>query len=339
MFDPLLELQNGSAALWFQLVGVNQYNHPGLSALSYAAADCSGLVDVLRDATESFPHRHFFVYHDHASQSPPLNAPQGSVAGTPSCRRVVESLNQMTSQAKKEDTIMFYFSGHGFLEDATEKLYLCFPETDLARLSETALDIQVLLKRMKDSKAERQVLVLDACHSGGAISEGSFRGKGAIALARSEQPVEEPADIPELNIAPKLQEVLEQDSVRRSKQDVCYLLSSDVDQLSWELRDVQHGAFTYCLMNGIRSTGVADEQGRIEVSRLYEHVRNQTRQIVHERSGRLQTPYLLRRGSRDIVIGFQDPAKMENLSQLPLSRRKEHYELVFRQYLAHDYPT
>lgn len=336
--DALQVLLSGDATLWMQLIGVNRYQHPGLPNLNYAVPDCREFANALHEATTAFPSRQFFIHHDQSNQASLADA--FVVSTPPNLSHVQQSLQHLVDAPKPQDTLVFYFSGHGMLEDDTGKLYLCFPETDIHRLAETAFSIQDLLYHLKTSRAGRQVVILDACHSGGVISEQNFGSKGVLAAPRSS--VEPEPMPPTPDFLPRLQEALEQDAVHRRRQDVCYFLSCEADQLSWELAgNIGHGAFTYCLMQGIRSARVADSQGRIEVNRLSDYVKSETYKIVQQQKNRPQNPFWMRRGSRDIVIGFRDPQALsqDQVPDMTPRQRRERYEEMLNRYLRQQYPT
>jgi hypothetical protein len=64
----------------------------------------------------------------------------------------------------KNDTILFYYSGHGFLWG--NELCLASRETKIARLNATSIEAEKVLKYLQGSFAKRRVLILDCCHSG-----------------------------------------------------------------------------------------------------------------------------------------------------------------------------
>ncbi|MFF0097673.1 caspase domain-containing protein [Streptomyces canus] len=83
---------------------------------------------------------------------------------------VVGAVRQAAAEAG--DTLIVYFAGHG-LVDAQDQLVLALPHTEFGRV-ETGLPYdwvrQVLLL---DSRAERQVVILDCCYSGLALGRMS----------------------------------------------------------------------------------------------------------------------------------------------------------------------
>ncbi|NES22995.1 MAG: hypothetical protein F6K41_29765 [Symploca sp. SIO3E6] len=154
--ETLNQLKAGSAKLWMLLVGVNQYQKPW-NSLDYAVADCQGLKEALEKATEQFKNREFLVHHDGANLPPRLD-------------NVLESLQQIASKANSLDVILFYFAGHGKIEKGSQEPFLCLADTQPGNLFNTGLALDEVLQQFRDCSACKQLVLLDACHSGGIIS-------------------------------------------------------------------------------------------------------------------------------------------------------------------------
>lgn len=165
--------QTSTAKLWLLMVGVNEYQDEQLPALNYSAFDCQGLAEALANATGQFPHKEVKIFHDFAPQHPSLE-------------NVRYSLQQITTTAKPQDTILFYFSGHGIVEANTRQAILCLADTQKSNLLNTGLKLQELLQSLANCAAQNQLVWLDACHSGGMtlrktiITETSVESHTAI---------------------------------------------------------------------------------------------------------------------------------------------------------------
>lgn len=278
------------AKLWLFLVGVNQYqDQKSLPSLQYSALDCQGLGEALTEATETFPAREIIVHHDFANQKPTVT-------------QVRNTLNYIVNTAQPQDTILFYFSGHGILEASTQKVVLCLTDTYTDKLLETGLPLQELLQCLGQCAASQQLVWLDACHSGGMTLRGT---EGAI--------------LP--NPTTQLVQVLRKKAAQ--SQGFYALLSCDQTQQSWEFPELGHGVFTYYLMRGLRGEA-ADSVGIIEADALYQYVYHQTlryidktnqqiRLINQQKSSRgerqlnseypLQTPKRIVEGFGKVILG------------------------------------
>lgn len=284
------------AKLWILLVGVNQYqDRENLASLQYSALDCQGLGEALKEATASFANKEVIIHHDFISQRPQL-------------KEVQQSIQHIVGAAGKDDTILFYFSGHGILETKTQQVALCLADTDTQQLLTTGLLLNSLLQQLSSCAASQQLVWLDACHSGGM----TLRGTAALAEPSSQ-----------------LIEVLRHKAAQ--SQGFYALLSCDRTQQSWEFPELGHGVFTYYLMRGLRGEA-ADSQGIIEADALYQYVYHQTlryidktnqqiRLINQQKSSRgesklqsefpLQTPKRIVEGFGKVVLGKQTARNLE----------------------------
>jgi WD40 repeat protein/uncharacterized caspase-like protein/energy-coupling factor transporter ATP-binding protein EcfA2 len=284
------------AKLWILLVGVNEYeDRQHLASLQYSALDCQGLGEALKEATASFTNKEVIIHHDFVSQPPQLEAVQRSV------QHIIKS-------ARKDDTILFYFSGHGILETKTQQVVLCLANTNTQKLLATGLPLNDLLKKLSNCAASQQLVWLDACHSGGMTLRGTVS-------------LNDPSS--------QLVETLRHKAAE--SQGFYALLSCDQTQQSWEFPELGHGVFTYYLMRGLRGEA-ADAQGTIEADALYQYVYHQTlryidktnqqiRLINQQKSSRgenklqsefpLQTPKRIVEGFGKVILGKQSACNLD----------------------------
>lgn len=291
-------LESGEAKLWVVLVGVNHYADAQLSNLAYPALDCQGLGDALATATAAFPQKSIVLHHDH---------PQAS-GSSPDLGEVRTSLQRIVEQAQPQDTLLFYFSGHGVVDLPTQQTFLCLANTRKEQLLQTGLPVQELLTTLAESAARQQLVWLDACHSGGMSMQLGSKD-------------ETPERLP--NPTPQLMALLRQ---RAAQSKGFYaLLSCDQNQQSWEFPELEHGVFTYYLIQGLLGEA-ADDDGVIEADALYKYVYYQTlhyidkvnqqlRLINQQKRGRgetqldaeypQQTPKRIVEGVGELVLGLQ----------------------------------
>ena len=295
---PQATTKSKTAKLWILLVGVNQYqDKKNLPSLQYSALDCQGLGEALKEATASFPAKEVIIHHDFVSQRPYI-------------AEIQQSIQHIITAASSEDTILFYFSGHGILEPNTQQVVLCLADTNTNKLLTTGLPLNTLLKQLSNCAASQQLVWLDACHSGGM----TLRGTSKISLP---------------NPSSQLVEVLRHKAAE--SKGFYALLSCDQTQQSWEFPELGHGVFTYYLMRGLRGEA-ADSQGIIEADALYQYVYHQTlryidktnqqiRLINQQKSSRgerrlqsefpLQTPKRIVEGFGKVVLGKRSLCNLE----------------------------
>ncbi|MEO1637099.1 MAG: caspase family protein, partial [Cyanobacteria bacterium J06631_9] len=152
---------------------MNHYQDSHLPNLQYSAVDCQGLSEALITATAAFSEKEIFVHHD-------------TTVARPTLETVLFSLAHIVSQAKKQDTILFYFSGHGFQEPQKQQAVLCFTDTQKENLLSTGLPLEQLLDSLSRCQAGQQLVWLDACHSGGM----TLRGTGSFSKESKREKLE-----------------------------------------------------------------------------------------------------------------------------------------------------
>lgn len=287
-------LQSGAAKLWVLLVGVNHYDDENLLTLRFPAPDCQGLGQALKEATQAFPRRELCIHHDFAEHLPTLE-------------QVRQSLKRITAAAQPQDTVLFYFSGHGLIDAGSGQAVLCLRDTWQDYLMESGLAVPELLQLLGQSPARQQLVWLDACHSGGMTLWG--------AKDANHQPGPDPV--------PQLVALLRQRAAQG--RGFYALLSCDFDQRSWEFPELGHGVFTYYLMRGLRGEA-ADDQGVVDADNLYKYVYHQTlryidranqqiRLVNQQKRSRgdaafqseypLQTPKRIVEGMGELILGLQ----------------------------------
>ena len=99
----------------------------------------------------------------------PTNCRQLLGPATP--RAVSEAL--IAAAERAEDTLLFYFAGHGIRSTATGELFLSLHDTDPANLPFTAVryaDLRAILTDRAAYPARRRIVILDCCFAGTAIT-------------------------------------------------------------------------------------------------------------------------------------------------------------------------
>lgn len=176
-----------------------------------------------------------------------------AVLPNPTRQEMEEAIETLFANCKKEDLVLFYFSGHG-ITDEKGKLYLVMPQTRKERgnlIKATAVAATVLHDNMDNSRSKRQVLILDSCFSG-AIAEG-LTGKSA----------ESKVDIQK----------------ELGGEGRAILTSSNAVQKSFHIKGYNLSIYTHYLIDGIQ-TGAANQDGDnyISVDELHEYAKKKLEQ-------------------------------------------------------------
>jgi tetratricopeptide (TPR) repeat protein len=162
---------------------------------------------------------------------------------------VRRAISEFYSRKSRDDLLLLYFSGHGVL-DERGRLYLAVKDTDHGLLSGTAVPASFIADEMDNSRSQRQVLILDCCHSG-AFARGTKGSPGLTVGTAS--------------------------SFEGTGFGRVVLTATDATQYAWEgervIGDAENSLFTHYLVRGLQS-GEADanRDGQITIDELYDYV-------------------------------------------------------------------
>ncbi len=98
-----------------------------------------------------------------------------TVLKNPQRQEMVDAIHKFFSNRKPDDLLLFYFSGHGMMDEDGYKLHLANSGTYTNQNSRvyapSALEAAYLHQRLNYSKSKRLVLILDCCYSGAFAKE------------------------------------------------------------------------------------------------------------------------------------------------------------------------
>lgn len=224
------------------VVGINQYKDKGIIPLNFAENDATSFANFLKNDKNS-PIR---------SADNVLLLTGKNASGLNIRKAIYKHL--VNKAVQKEDTVIFYFAGHGYSQ--SNSCYLAGYDTEPTALKATALSQENLQECWKDIRAERKLLLVDACHSGGlqgvrsgnSVSNMSMGGKGSIMIAAS-----------------------------RAKQQSC------------ESAKLKHGVFTHALLKGWKGGADSSKDGRITARELIRYLEQEV-PAQAKRLGKEQNP-------------------------------------------------
>ena len=147
------------------------------------------------------------------------------------------------------DTLWFYFSGHGMSFEGQD--YLLPIDGNPRLITNSAIRITHITERLRRSGADNIVLFIDACRSTGQKS-------GGLGIGEEKQ------------------------------QGVITFYSCSPSQVSYEIEDIQQGAFTHVLLNGLKIQG---ESNCATVERLSKYLRDQVPKLTLNYKKYNQIPY------------------------------------------------
>ncbi len=145
---------------------------------------------------------------------------------------------------KPEDTLFFYFSGHGYLDRNTGRIYLSTSEIHPQHPESRGIPFDELTTYLNLSNSERIMAVLDCCYSGALEVHGG--GRGAEDEYMKVEKGEEIASLANTNMARTIERLV------KSGQGKCVLASSLEEQRSFGMKDQPYSLFTYFLIQGLK---------------------------------------------------------------------------------------
>ncbi len=175
-------------------------------------------------------------------------------------------------QPGPEDTILVYFTGHGF-RDANGKMYLAPLDCNPDDLVKTGIAVEWFRQQIADCKAKFKLLILDSCHAGSEKGEGDEKSLVAKDLGEPFKDIE----------------------------GVVTLASSTAKEKSQIWEQKQQSLFSYWLNQALRGHADENSDGKIDIDELYKYVYRNVTRTAKARHPLPQTPVrIVRSGTPDV---------------------------------------
>jgi uncharacterized caspase-like protein len=237
--------------IWAVVVGINDY--PRLPKLKYAVNDAEAFYRLLVEDNR-IPRENVTLLTNEQATLVNLRSTLGT---------------RIKNAARENDMVIIFFAGHGATErdsaspdgDGLEK-YLLPVDTDPADLYTTAMPMVEVARILNRIRSERIVFIADACYSGASggrtVNVSGMRaniGDGYL------------------------------DRVVGGRGKVI-ITASSANEVSVEKDELQHGVFTYYLIDGLKGKADWDRDGMVTVDEAYRYVYEQ----VPKATGQEQHP-------------------------------------------------
>jgi len=169
----------------------------------------------------------------------------------------------------EDDLLLFFFSGHGMIGKEDGKDYLLPIDATLYNLKETAIRVEDIATELKRTGCKNIVMFIDACR------EDMAGAKGVASIGDNSA-----------------------ESAKRA--GIVTFFSCNPRDKSYEIEELQHGAFTYCILDAI-AKGEANT-----VSALESYLRRQVPVVNARYNKPAQQPYAIIEpvGKGDLAIFF-----------------------------------
>jgi WD40 repeat protein len=243
-------------------VGINQYKNPKM-ALTYARPDAQSFIEVMEQKGTLFKKVELHTLYDQ-------EASRGNI---------LKKLDELAARIHPEDVFVFYYAGHGSMVDnqfyfiPTESLRLY----DAGSLKTDAIEATTLQDKLKNISALKQLIIMDACQSGGSVellaTRGATEEKAIAQLSRSA--------------------------------GIHIMASAGSDQFATEFAELGHGLFTYLLLKGLQGDADgAPKDGKVTIYELKSYLDDQVPEMTRKLKGKPQYPYTFSRG-QDFPVAIE----------------------------------
>jgi hypothetical protein len=242
--------------LFLVTIGINSYKNPKYN-LNYAQADADGVAHMISEKSNSLFQEiiPFQIRNDNAIK-----------------QNILAVMEEIKGKSLEQDMLVLYYAGHGVMSQGVDRdkdffivphdVTQLYGKDDL--LFEKGISANELKVFAQQINAQKQVFILDACQSSGALealesmNRGAAEEKAIAQLARST--------------------------------GTFWITSTGTEQFASEFDKLGHGIFTYALLEGIQ--GAADTNGdqRLTIRELSTYIENKVPELSEQLKGGAQYP-------------------------------------------------
>jgi hypothetical protein len=233
------------------VIGVGDYKH--LRKLRRPPADAEGLHQVLVDACGYPPNQVALIKDQEATK-----------------RAINRNFQWLAERTGPDSTVVVFFSGHGArpLGGLEGGEYLCPVDADGYRLRETAISSEELTRALRAIRAQKLLVLLDACHSGavGDPRDTTLTIKGGFS-----------------------RDVYDRLAAGEGR---VIIASCKPDQVSWEFAGMAYGLFTHHVLTGLQGQEVPVHDRMVRVLDLFKYLSQAVPEACRTRGVDVQNPLL-----------------------------------------------
>lgn len=255
--EVIFDGEKAKTDLYLLTIGINKYQNSNYD-LSYAVGDAKAFRKIMEDGGDTL------------FNSVIAYTVENAKATKTEIERII---NEIEEEIGPEDVFVFYYAGHGVMsfsdkQEASEFFIVTHDVTnlygDIELLEDKGISAKELMSYSVKISAAKQVFLLDACHSGGALEAFATRGGGrekAIAqLARST--------------------------------GTFFITASQDQQYANEVGgNLKHGLFTYALLEALEGKEIVKKKGeKLTVTELKTYVEDRVPELSEKYQGSPQYP-------------------------------------------------
>ncbi len=252
-YKPLVipvKTKENDIQLYLFVVGVNTYKNPKYT-LNYAKADAAAFTEAITTGSQSLFGK---------INTTVLNDAEATKEG------IAAAFEKIKVAANPQDLFIFYYAGHGVVNDKKEFFLVPYDVIQLygndGALAQKGFSAAALQQMSKEIKAQKQLFILDACQSAGALevvagSRGAAEEKAIAQLARAT--------------------------------GTQWLTASGSEQFASEFSQLGHGSFTWCLLQAFKGDANAGDK-KLTVKQLDAYLQTKVPEITQKYKGTPQYP-------------------------------------------------
>lgn len=239
--------------LYVLILGINNYKNPRYQ-LNYALSDAKSIEEIVRQGNSSlFDEIIVHTLYDNEVTKD----------------KILAKFSELGAQMNEQDVFMFYYAGHGTLDkdDAANEFYIVPYDIvqlygNSSMLKEKAISASEIRELSMKLNPQKQVFIIDACHSAGALESNLTRGAAeerAIAqLARST--------------------------------GTFWLTAAGSEQFATEFEELGHGVFTYSLLEALTGENGSNGDNTLTIRELSSYVEMRVPELSEQYKGQAQYP-------------------------------------------------
>jgi WD40 repeat protein/uncharacterized caspase-like protein len=292
--------------LFAVMIGVSDYKGSELD-LTYAAKDATKISDAISITSKKLlntdSNNHVFMYN---------LTTEATRYKLPEKKAIKSVFDSIAVKAAANDIILIFFAGHGIMKEVAGKTQFFFLTADASSLSDASVlkDVAISMDELTDwikpqlVKAQKRILIFDACNSGQAIKDFVKLGNGQqdFVAARNDDNAQQIKAIDKLN----------------EKSGLFILSASASGKNAYELGRLSQGLLTYSLLKAIKLQPDILENGKyLNLSRWFSAAEKTVSEISSEVVGERQEPQIV--ANTNFNIGVVDE---EVLTKIILPQEK-----------------
>lgn len=238
--------------LYLVTIGINKYKNPRYN-LNYAEADADGVEKAVKANSGSL-FKEVVSYNIRNDKAVKAN--------------ILATLDDIKKKSLQQDVLLVYYAGHGVMTEGTQGEFYIAPH-DITQLygkddllKDKGVSASSLKQYAQEINAQKQVFILDACQSAGALETVALRGaaeeKAIAQLARST--------------------------------GTFWITATGSNQFATEFEKLGHGVFTYSLLEGINGAADANGDKKLTVRELSTFIENKVPELSEKYKGTAQFP-------------------------------------------------